>query len=163
MGAGLGQLVAMNESSKPDFAKQLPRPARSECSERAAERRLSARTREHHGSDPASSRVRVMVDAGLIDIVAKDLLRLVSAPLSRGRRRSDADDQRSVVEPSSWRDWRIDWVSFVSVGEPARDRHRWRNASHGAMLTLPKLHAFQPLDSASKITGVTRPLDAGFV
>jgi hypothetical protein len=157
MGAGLGRLVAVNESSKPDFAKKFPglldqnvqSALRNDGSVLALEN-ITALTRQARD-------LKVTADAGLIDIIAKQLLRLVATP-SRG----DEDAQTLTIRD------RLSNPALGAIGELIGYRSFLIDSPlgqasdgamvHGAMLILPKLHEFKPLDSASKVSGSSHAL-----
>jgi len=156
LGAGLGELVASAEVSRPDFASRVP-DLLSDTLKRAVQREdpifaietAIAITRK-------AQQLKIEVSPQQLGEIAQGFLTLV-------------DDESPILskeKPSIPADWTlsgpsIDAVSSIlgyrsSLLPPPAGMPEEGSMAHGAMLRLPKLHTFRPLDSTSKIFGSSR-------
>lgn len=146
---GLGQLTAINEAAKPDFAKRLPemlnrdvRLALQNDDAIVALERIAALTRK-------ARETKASTDAGLMAEVARQVLRLM-----------DSELVLSIEDTNNLRNDRLTGPAMEAVTELVGYRSFLLNSplgltegvtAHNAMLVLPKLHEFSPQDSSSKI------------
>ncbi|MBZ5623824.1 MAG: hypothetical protein LAQ69_34745 [Acidobacteriia bacterium] len=154
LGAGVGQLIASNEASKPDFSKRFLdmlneniRRAIANDDPILAMETATAITRK-------ARELRINSDQEHIAAAGRDFLRLVSSETrpTPAYDRLSAPAMEAVAELIGYR-------SFLlpnPLGQPQDGI-----AAHSAMLMLPKFHGFKPLDSESRIYGYMRSLAMG--
>lgn len=157
LGAGVGQILASNEASKPDFPKRfldllegnMNRALRNDDPILAVET-ATAFTRK-------ARELSIESDPNQIAAVARGFLRLLEGQ-ALGKTNEIPDplnDDRLYGPAIETVGELIGYRSFLlpnPLGRPDAF------LAHNAMLRLPKLHTFRPLDSSSKISGSTRSL-----
>lgn len=153
LGAGIGQLIASNEGSKPDFSARYLDMLR-ENSKRATDNADPILAMEIAAAVTKKAReLKMHSDEDRIAAAGREFLRLVAAdrpPISVNDRLS-LPAMETVGELMGYR-------SFLLPNPLGQTQDG--TLAHSAMLTLPKLHAFKPLDSESKISGFMRSLVA---
>lgn len=162
LGASVGQVVASNEASKPDFPRRFL-DLLNQAVKRALDYEDPILAMETATAITRKAR-DLRIDAGQQQIasVGRALLRLL-------------DDERSLPKtpneaPAAQTNERLYGPAIEAVGELIGYRSFLLPSpigtsqdgvlAHGAMLMLPKLHTFRPLDSSSKISGFARSLAA---
>lgn len=160
LGATVGQVFASNEASKPDFPRRFP-DLLNHSVKRALEYDDPVLAMETATAITRKAReLRMDADPQQIAAAGLAFLRLLDDELSLPK--------TPDVAPPSRTNERLYGPAIEAVGEligyrsfllpsplgPSPDGA----AAHSAMLRLPRLHTFRPLDSSSKILGFTRSL-----
>ena len=154
MGAGLGEMVAAGEVSRPDFADHvgdllqddLKRAVRKEDPILAIETAAAITRKAQDLKVEASPKQIGEIALGFLRFVDDDLTPAVTP--GTDRKLSDPAI-RAVALLMGYRSSLLPSPLGVSP-EGA--------VAHGAMLRLPKLHDFRPFDSASRIIGTSNAL-----
>lgn len=165
LGASVGQMIASNEASKPDFSKRFLVLLNQSV------KRVLAHDDPILAMETAIAITRKARELG----IEADQQQIAAAGRAFLRLLDDEKSQPTVPTVPNQSldappDERLYGPAIEAVGEligyrsfllPSPIGHLQDGApAHSAMLTLPKLHTFRPLDSSSKIYGFMRPLPA---
>jgi hypothetical protein len=162
IGASVGQVLASNEASKPDFPKRFL-DLLSQSVKRALQYDDPILAMETATAITRKAReLRIDADPEQIATLGRSFLRLLddetSLPKTSNETPAQTNDRlygpaiAAVGELIGYRSFLL--PSQIGPGLDAA-------LAHSAMLMLPKLHTFKPLDSASKIYGFNRSLATG--
>lgn len=162
LGGGVGQLVASNEASKPDFPKRFL-DLLNESVKRALQNDEPILAMETATEIAKKAReLRIDADPQQIATVGRGFLRLVDderPPTTPNEKPATPTNERLSVPAIEAVGELIGYRSFLLPSPLGRPQDG--ALAHSAMLILPKLHTFKPLDSTSRIYGSMRSLAGG--
>jgi hypothetical protein len=158
LGAGVGQMLASNEASRPDFPRRFL-VLLNQSVKRALEYDDPILSMETATALTRKARdLRIEADQQLIATDGLALLRLLDDERSQPKTANTQTSERLYGPAIEAVAELIGYRSFLlpsPIGPPQDG-----TPAHSAMLMLPKLHTFRPLDSSSKIYGFLRSLPA---
>jgi hypothetical protein len=154
---GAGQLIATHEASKADFTGRLSELL-NENLKRASRNDDPVLAMKIAAAISRKARaLGIHADPEELATIARGFLRMVDDESLLTQPAGSASDRRSAPAIEAAEEL-IGYRSFLlpsPFGQPQGDA-----VAHSAMLKLPKLHTFRPLDSTSKIFGSTQSMAA---